>query len=60
MKNSPASRIQDLLHFGEFGDVNPSITDSATFTFMQAKTMKDTFDGTAEGCFFIFTSLEPE
>ncbi len=52
MKNQdPASKIQDLLQFGEFGDVNPSITDSATYTFMEAKTMLDTFKGEKEGCF---------
>lgn len=51
MKFDPASNIQDLLQFGEYGDVNPSITDSATFTFMQANTMLDTFHGEAEGCF---------
>lgn len=59
MKNDPASRIQDLLQFGEFGDVNPSITDSATYTFMQAKSMKDTFDGVAEGCFLYSRHWNP-
>ncbi len=39
MKFDPASNIQNLRQFGEFGDVNPSITDSATYTFMQANTM---------------------
>ncbi len=51
MKFDPATNIQNLKQFGEFGDVNPSVTDSATFTFMQAKTMVDTFHGEAEGCF---------
>ncbi|HNW89112.1 MAG TPA: aminotransferase class I/II-fold pyridoxal phosphate-dependent enzyme [Bacteroidales bacterium] len=59
MKNNPANRIQDLLHFGEFGDVNPSITDSATYTFMQATTMKDTFEGTTEGCFLYSRHWNP-
>jgi methionine-gamma-lyase len=59
MKNSPASRIQDLLQFGEFGDVNPSITDSATYTFMQAKTMKDTFEGLTEGYFLYSRHWNP-
>ncbi len=54
MKFDPASNIQDLLQFGEYGDVNPSVTDSATFTFMQANTMLETFEGEAEGCFLIF------
>ena len=55
----PASKIQDLLQFGEFGDVNPSITDSATFTFMQAKTMTESFDGVAEGCFLYSRHWNP-
>ncbi len=59
MKFDPANNIQDLLQFGEFGDVNPSITDSATFTFMQAKTMLDTFQGEAEGCFLYSRHWNP-
>jgi methionine-gamma-lyase len=55
----PASNIQDLLQFGEFGDVNPSVTDSATFTFMQAKTMTDTFHGDAPGCFLYSRHWNP-
>ena len=55
----PASRIQDLLQFGEYGDVNPSITDSATFTFMQAKTMADTFHGDTQGCFLYSRHWNP-
>ncbi|OIP05851.1 MAG: cystathionine beta-lyase [Bacteroidetes bacterium CG2_30_32_10] len=59
MKFEPASNIQDLLQFGEHGDVNPSITDSATYTFMQAKTMSDTFEGNAEGCFLYSRHWNP-
>ncbi len=55
----PASGIQDLLQFGEFGDVNPSITDSATYTFMEAKTMVDTFQGEQEGCFLYSRHWNP-
>lgn len=52
MKNfKPANRIQDLQYFGEFGGVNPSISDSSTYTFLSAKTMFDTFEGNAEGCY---------
>jgi methionine-gamma-lyase len=58
-KFEPASNIQDLLQFGEFGDVNPSITDSATYTFMQAKTMSDTFKGETEGCFLYSRHWNP-
>ncbi|MFP4469571.1 MAG: aminotransferase class I/II-fold pyridoxal phosphate-dependent enzyme [Bacteroidales bacterium] len=59
MKFDPANKIQDLLQFGEFGDVNPSVTDSATYTFMQAKTMVDTFHGEAEGCFLYSRHWNP-
>jgi methionine-gamma-lyase len=59
MKFDPASKIQDLLQFGEYGDVNPSITDSATYTFMQAKSMADTFDGSGEGCFLYSRHWNP-
>lgn len=59
MKFDPASHIQDLEQFGEFGGVNPAITDSATFTFMQAKTMLDTFQGEAEGCFLYSRHWNP-
>ena len=48
-KFNPADRIQDLQYFGEFGGVNPSISDSSTYTFLSAKTMFDTFEGNAEG-----------
>ncbi len=33
----PSSEIQNYLVFGEYGDVNPSITDSSTFTFLDPK-----------------------
>lgn len=59
MKFDPATNIQDLLQFGEYGDVNPSITDSATYTFMQAKTMVDTFHGAEEGCFLYSRHWNP-
>ena len=59
MTFDPASKIQDLLQFGEFGDVNPSITDSATYTFMEAKTMVDTFHGEQEGCFLYSRHWNP-
>ncbi len=58
-KFDPATRIQSLLQFGEYGDVNPSVTDSATFTFMQAKTMLETFKGEAEGCFLYSRHWNP-
>jgi methionine-gamma-lyase len=51
MKFKPADKIQDLQYFGEFGGVNPSISDSSTYTFISAKTMFDTFEGNADGCY---------
>ncbi|MFY9241962.1 MAG: aminotransferase class I/II-fold pyridoxal phosphate-dependent enzyme [Polaribacter sp.] len=51
MSFNPANNIQDLQYFGEFGGVNPSISDSSTYTFLSAKTMFDTFEGNADGCY---------
>lgn len=51
MKFNPADKIQDLQYFGEFRGVNPSISDSSTYTFLSAKTMFDTFEGNADGCY---------
>ena len=60
MKNfNPASAIQDLHQFGEFGDVNPSVTDSATYTFLEARTMTDTFLGETEGCYLYSRHWNP-
>ena len=51
MAFKPANNIQDLQYFGEFGGVNPSISDSSTYTFLSAKTMFDTYEGNADGCY---------
>ncbi len=59
MSNKPANKIQDLQYFGEFGGVNPSISDSATYTFLHAKTMLDTFEGHAEGCYLYSRHASP-
>ncbi len=59
MKYDPATQIQELTQFGEFGGVNPSITDSSTFTFLGTKTMEDTFHGEAEGCFLYSRHWNP-
>lgn len=55
----PANKIQDLQYFGEFGGVNPSISDSSTYTFLSAKTMFDTFEGNAEGCYLYSRHTTP-
>ena len=54
-----ANNIQDLQYFGEFGGVNPSISDSSTYTFLSAKTMFDTFEGNAEGCYLYSRHSSP-
>ncbi len=58
-KHNPAKEIQNLQFFGEFGGVNPSISDSATYTFLKAKTMLDTFEGNAEGCYLYSRHTSP-
>jgi len=58
-KHNPAKEIQDLQFFGEFGGVNPSISDSATYTFLKAKTMLDTFEGNADGYYLYSRHTSP-
>ena len=55
----PADSIQDLQYFGEYGGVNPSISDSSTYTFLSAKTMFDTFEGNADGCYLYSRHSSP-
>lgn len=59
MAFKPANNIQDLQYFGEFGGVNPSISDSSTYTFISAKTMFDTFEGNADGCYLYSRHSSP-
>lgn len=59
MTFKPANSIQDLQYFGEFGGVNPSISDSSTYTFLSAKTMFDTFEGNADGCYLYSRHSSP-
>lgn len=59
MNFHPADKIQDLQYFGEFGGVNPSISDSSTYTFLSAKKMFDTFEGNAEGCYLYSRHSSP-
>ena len=55
----PASAIQDFLVFGEYGDVNPSITDSATYTFLNPETMQEMFEHGVEGCYLYSRHWNP-
>ena len=55
----PAGRIQDLWVFGEYGDVNPSISDSSTYTFLDPVTLKERFSQEMEGCFLYSRHWSP-
>ncbi len=59
MSFDPASRVQDYLVFGEYGDVNPSITDSSTFTFLSPARMEEVFEHEIEGCFLYSRHWNP-
>jgi methionine-gamma-lyase len=59
MPFDPASRVQDFLVFGEFGDVNPSITDSSTYTFLNPDKMAESFEHEIEGCFLYSRHWNP-
>jgi len=58
-KFDPASAVQDTQNFGEFGGVNPSITDSSTYTFLKAESMEGTFGGETEGCYLYSRHWNP-
>lgn len=58
-KFDPATNIQFANGLGESRGVNPSICDSATFTFDKAKTMTDTFHGETEGYFLYSRHWNP-
>ncbi len=51
MTFDPAKQIQDFIALGEFGGVNPSISDSSTYTFPTVEAMQEAFDHEIEGCF---------
>ena len=59
MTHEPSDELQDLQYFGEYGGVNPSISDSSTYTFLSAKTMFDTFEGNTEGCYLYSRHSSP-
>ncbi|MCE1164370.1 MAG: aminotransferase class I/II-fold pyridoxal phosphate-dependent enzyme [Bacteroidetes bacterium] len=58
-KFDPSVAIHDYLVFGEFGDVNPSITDSSTFTFLSTDKMEEVFEHEIEGCFLYSRHWNP-
>ena len=55
----PANAIQDLQFFGEYGGVNPSITDSSTYTYLAGRTMEEVFGGEREGCYLYSRHMNP-
>ncbi len=59
MSNKRIDNLQDLQYFGEYGGVNPSISNSSTYTFLSAKTMFDTFEGNTEGCYLYSRHSSP-
>jgi len=59
MSFDPATEVQDFLAFGEFGGVNPSITDSSTYTFLNPDKMEELFDHEIEGCFLYSRHVNP-
>ncbi len=59
MDKKASNHLQDLQYFGEYGGVNPSISDSSTYTFLSAKTMFDTFEGNTEGCYLYSRHSSP-
>jgi len=59
MKFDPSVAIHDYLVFGEFGDVNPSITDSSTYTFLSTEKMKEIFEHEIDGCFLYSRHWNP-
>lgn len=58
-KHKPADKIQDIQFFGEYGGINPSITDSSTFTYLEGKTMEEVFGGEREGCYLYSRHTNP-
>jgi methionine-gamma-lyase len=59
MKFDPASNLEKNPNYGQFKGVNPSISDSATYTFKTAKDMMDTFEGKTEGQFLYSRHTSP-
>ncbi len=58
-KSDAITRLYDLLQFGEFGGVNPSVTDSSTYTFLNPDDMTETFLGHTQGCFLYSRHWNP-
>ena len=59
MKFNPAEQLEKNPAFGQFRGVNPSISDSATYTFKTAQEMMDTFEGKTDGLFLYTRHTSP-
>ena len=59
MKFNPANNLQDLNYSDDHKGVNPSITDSSTFTFDTAQDMLDTFEGKSDGLYLYSRHTSP-
>ncbi len=59
MKFDPAKALKNYLVFGEYGGVNPSITDSSTYTFLDPERMEEIFENEIEGCFLYSRHWNP-
>lgn len=58
-KLDPASAIQDLRVKEASGGVNPSITDSSTYSFSSPEKMAELFESEIEGCFLYSRHFNP-
>lgn len=59
MSMKAVNDFQDFQVFGEFCGINPSITDSSTFTFMHPATMEKLFSEEVKGCYLYSRHLNP-
>ncbi len=59
MRFNPAKELEKNPAYGQFNGVNPSISDSATYTFKTAREMMDTFEGKTEGMFLYSRHTSP-
>lgn len=59
MSFNPAEQLEKNPVKGQFRGVNPSISDSATYTFSTGQEMMDTFEGKTDGMFLYSRHTSP-
>ena len=59
MPFNPAEELEKNPQYGQYKGVNPSISDSATYTFKTGQDMVNTFDGKTEGMFLYSRHTSP-